>query len=113
MGQIFDVKVRVRLDAFEKFLQELPMSRSRVVMVHSASNILNKSYSLCYLMSLEACQNFVCNQYIFKISSPLSYSNVHSFLCNYFFSSDRVFKNSGQIVKWPKAQSWSYQGSGL
>ncbi|KAK8501299.1 hypothetical protein V6N12_008317 [Hibiscus sabdariffa] len=30
---LLDIKGRVRLDAFEKFLQELPMSRSRAVMV--------------------------------------------------------------------------------
>ena len=29
-----EIKGRVRLDAFEKFLQELPMSRSRAVMVY-------------------------------------------------------------------------------
>lgn len=30
---LLDIKGRVRLDAFEKFLQELPMSRSRATMV--------------------------------------------------------------------------------
>ena len=30
---ILEIKGRVRLDAFEKFLQELPLSRSRAVMV--------------------------------------------------------------------------------
>lgn len=29
-----EIKGRVRLDAFEKFLQELPMSRTRAVMVY-------------------------------------------------------------------------------
>lgn len=32
-----EIKGRVRLDAFEKFLQELPMSRSRAVMVSQVS----------------------------------------------------------------------------
>ncbi|KAL8110965.1 hypothetical protein AgCh_026649 [Apium graveolens] len=32
-----EIKGRVRLDAFEKFLQELPMSRSRAVMVYQVS----------------------------------------------------------------------------
>lgn len=32
-ASFLDVKGRVRLDAFEKFLQELPMSRSRAVMI--------------------------------------------------------------------------------
>lgn len=30
---LLEVKGRVRLDAFEKFLQELPLSRSRTIMV--------------------------------------------------------------------------------
>ena len=32
-----EIKGRVRLDAFEKFLQELPLSRSRAVMVYHVS----------------------------------------------------------------------------
>lgn len=32
-----EIKGRVRLDAFEKFLQELPLSRSRAVMVSSVT----------------------------------------------------------------------------
>lgn len=40
-----EIKGRVRLDAFEKFLQELPLSRSRAVMVPNVSfNCLTVSY---------------------------------------------------------------------
>lgn len=45
-----EIKGRVRLDAFEKFLQELPQSRSRAVMVSKSSFLLFDS--TCILLCL-------------------------------------------------------------
>lgn len=46
-----EIKGRVRLDAFEKFLQELPMSRSRAVMVYQVSfYVLSHCFESCVLM---------------------------------------------------------------
>lgn len=42
-----EIKGRVRLDAFEKFLQELPMSRSRAVMVSQVPLVLQGLYNVC------------------------------------------------------------------
>ena len=44
-----EVKGRVRLDAFENFLQELPLSRSRTVMVF---HFLNMSWILVLVFIL-------------------------------------------------------------
>jgi hypothetical protein len=44
-----EIKGRVRLDAFEKFLQELPLSRSRAVMVYHVSfHCITVSYYSIY-----------------------------------------------------------------
>ncbi|XWS17018.1 hypothetical protein CRYUN_Cryun33cG0031600 [Craigia yunnanensis] len=45
-----EIKGRVRLDAFEKFLQELPMSRSRAVMV-SQAHINCSKFLYCHIVS--------------------------------------------------------------
>ena len=47
-----EIKGRVRLDAFEKFLQELPQSRSRAVMVSKSSFLLFDS--TCILLCLHS-----------------------------------------------------------
>ncbi|XVF34445.1 hypothetical protein REPUB_Repub18cG0059500 [Reevesia pubescens] len=51
-----EIKGRVRLDAFEKFLQGLPMSRSRAVMV-SQVHLNCSKFLYCHIMSKEEKQN--------------------------------------------------------
>ncbi|KAK3027015.1 hypothetical protein RJ639_041170 [Escallonia herrerae] len=58
---LFEIKGRVRLDAFEKFLQELPMSRSRAVMV--AQFVLKEGSSESEVESLsEAVDSYVLDE---------------------------------------------------
>ncbi|KAK2983131.1 hypothetical protein RJ640_022603 [Escallonia rubra] len=58
---LFEIKGRVRLDAFEKFLQELPMSRSRAVMV--AQFVLKEGSSESEVASLsEAVDSYVLDE---------------------------------------------------
>lgn len=45
-----EIKGRVRLDAFEKFLQELPLSRSRAVMVLQVSFYCITKQVSCYIL---------------------------------------------------------------
>lgn len=45
---LLEIKGRVRLDAFEKFLQELPLSRRRAVMVIFTSFIVIFLISFCF-----------------------------------------------------------------
>lgn len=53
-----EIKGRVRLDAFEKFLQHLPMSRSRAVMVSQVSSHCTR-VQLCYFC-LKKGDGFLC-----------------------------------------------------
>lgn len=51
-----EIKGRVRLDAFEKFLQELPKSRTRALMVHQGCLLLFSATKFCNLYSPLALQ---------------------------------------------------------
>uniref|UniRef100_A0A2P2K2T1 TFIIS central domain-containing protein n=1 Tax=Rhizophora mucronata TaxID=61149 RepID=A0A2P2K2T1_RHIMU len=75
-----EIKGRVRLDAFEKFLQELPMSRSRAVMV-SQVYFHCTTFQLCYsalsrrdnYLSLSINQNFPLMQHRVLASMATSF----------------------------------------
>ncbi|KAL6985357.1 hypothetical protein U1Q18_018732 [Sarracenia purpurea var. burkii] len=62
---LLEIKGRVRLDAFEKFIQELPMSRSRAVMVYlllSSVDVISSLLLCCFLagvyLLLQRCSTF-------------------------------------------------------
>lgn len=62
-----EIKGRVRFDAFEKFLQQLPLSRSRAIMVLSIYMIYCSSHSPSQC-SVDKCSLYLfsSSQYMFK-----------------------------------------------
>lgn len=58
-----EIKGRVRIDAFEKFLQELPMSRTRAVMVYKGLllSLVTKLYLLSFWASAFCLQKRQCS----------------------------------------------------
>lgn len=81
-----EIKGRVRLDAFEKFIKELPLSRSRAVMVPQGPLLfigINIRLLFCYssvscLLRKRQCSSLILrtNQYFFSIIRMYSYAPV-------------------------------------
>lgn len=84
-----EIKGRVRFDAFEKFLQQLPLSRSRAIMVLSIYMIYCSSYSpsQCSVDKFSL-YLFSSSQYMFKCYHTRNLKAVKKVsLCVHFFES--------------------------
>lgn len=70
-----EIKGRVRLDAFEKFLQELPLSRSRAVMVSQVTFYCSTKYVSFYILqSMKNGRSFIATSdvhYLLNTSDTL------------------------------------------